>query len=957
MRKALIGAFGVMWVSITSLAQVDTTFVYSNNKPYGSLDIRISKSANNYYYLNEGKTFSFRESAPGVKTDTYRDMTAWDSSPYGEGHLREKNTGSDTFVMNYRFLVPQDYDENYQPGYPLIIVFHGLGERGNCWDSYCYHAGHEYNPLDNNPPAPTAADHELLNNDHQLSNGGAVHLHARNLAGGKRPDDNTLHARAFPGFVLFPQNLNGWDIKSTQDALRLLRLFIKKYNIDQDRVYIHGLSNGGQGVYEAIKRAPWMFAAAITMSAIGDANIIQQNMAGAVAHIPLWVFQGAQDTNPYPQKTENYVRQFRDAGMVVRYTKYDHLGHGTWNTAYNEPDFFTWLLGRNRSEVHAFAGSPLLCGSQGVELRMPEGFHAYEWQLNGSTISGANDASHHATQPGKYRGRYARVANPTGADWNPWSAELEVKQGEALPAAAIHQIGTVVLRDPNNNANARLRAEGEFNQYYWYKDGNLIDFPGTQDDTIRSPILTPAMGNGAYTLVTSNYGGCKSPPAPPVYVFFNNSAPLNITAPSNLVATPKGPSVTLTWADNSGNEGSFEIWRRHQTPQGAFTSWTLAALTAANTTSFNDVSLLETTTYEYRIRAVSATGRSDYFPASSAVSVQTETDEEAPTAPANFSATMIGVQRARLSWAPSTDNALLRDYVIEYGGVQHATHALDTTFVLSGLPLNESVSLTVRARDAAGNLSDPSEPGVVNTAMAGLYYQHSTGFVEVLDSVRWDVPEFTGRTLTFSLEPKTQEDYFNFRFDGFLFITQAGTYQFRLTSDDGSRMYLDGQRIINNDGIHELATVASNNQNLSAGPHRIMVDFFDYIETDSLSVQYRGPDTGNAWIPVTVDVLKSDESVVTSVEDPAHRPMTLSVYPNPSSMHTIHVKVETFRTSPVSIQLLDPAGRRVLTEVFEADRLADGIVLTPSGTLTTGIYLVVARQEDITDVVRVVVKE
>src|SRR5690606_6465405 len=108
-------------------------------------------------------------------------------------------------------------------------------------------------------------------------------------------------------------NLNGWDIKSVQDALRLVRLFIKKYNIDEDRVYIHGLSNGGQGVYEAIKRAPWMFAGALTMSAISDANIIAQNMTGAIAHIPLWAFQGGQDINPYPQKTENYIRQFRDA--------------------------------------------------------------------------------------------------------------------------------------------------------------------------------------------------------------------------------------------------------------------------------------------------------------------------------------------------------------------------------------------------------------------------------------------------------------------------------------------------------------------------------------------------------------------------------------------------------------------------------------------------------------------
>ncbi len=944
MRKWIFCAV-LGWFFHHAHAQVDTTYIYSNNKPYGSLDIRIAKSPANYYYLQEDKTFSFRESAPGVKTQTYLDMTGWDSSPYGQGNLREKGASTDAFVMNYRFLVPEGYNPDYAPGYPLIIMFHGLGERGNCWDDFCYHADQAYDPLTNNPPAPTASDHQLLNNDHQLSNGGAVHLGARNLAGTKLPDDESLHERAFPGFVLVPQNLNGWDIKSVQDALRLLRLFIKRYNIDQDRVYIHGLSNGGQGVYETIKRAPWMFAAAITMSAISDANIIQQNMTGAIAHIPLWAFQGGQDTNPYPQKTEYYIRQFRDAGMVVRYTKYDELGHGTWNTAYNEPEFFSWLLGRNRAQIHAYAGNPVLCGSEGVELSMPVGFYAYEWQRDGAPIAGANEANYSATQPGKYRGRFSRVPNPNSADWNQWSKAIEVKQGEGLPAAEIRQIGTVVLKDLNGNGNAHLRATGDYSQYYWYKDGKLIDFPGMQDDTIRSPVLAPAMGNGAYTLVTSNYGSCKSPPSPPLHVFFNNSAPVDITAPANLAAEAKGPSATLTWTDQSQDEGGFELWRRRKMPEGSFTPWEMAVLTAPNATHYDDVALLPTTQYEYRIRAVSSTARSDYFPETSAVSVQTETDDEAPTAPEYFHVRRTGVQRAHLTWSAAADNALLRDYVIAYNGQSVPTHATDTAIVLTDLPLNEVLSITVKARDAAGNLSEPSPAVTLNMHLAGLFYQHSTGFVQTLDSVNWDLPEFTGMVLRFTLDPKTQEDYFNFRFDGFLYITQGGSYQFRLISDDGSRMYFDGQRIINHDGMHELSAAQSANRQLATGAHRITVDFFDYIETDSLGVQYRGPDTGNAWTTITTDVLKSAEDVITSVADPVGGDVVLSVFPNPSRRGNINVKVETAMPAPVLIQMLDPAGRSILAETFEPSALEAGITLSPPNSLAEGIYLITATQE------------
>ena len=159
---ALLAAFGF----VSAFGQVDTTLIYNNSMPYGSLDIRLARSSTQYYYLQENVTYSFRESQPGVKTNTYRDMTAWDSSPFKQGNLREKTNTADNFVLNYRYLVPQGYNPNYAPGYPLIVVFHGLGERSNCWNRDCYHADATYSPVTNNPPAPTDTLSQLLNNDH-----------------------------------------------------------------------------------------------------------------------------------------------------------------------------------------------------------------------------------------------------------------------------------------------------------------------------------------------------------------------------------------------------------------------------------------------------------------------------------------------------------------------------------------------------------------------------------------------------------------------------------------------------------------------------------------------------------------------------------------------------------------------------------------------------------------------
>jgi hypothetical protein len=78
-------------------AQVRPGYLYNTAMPYGTLDIRTTVSSTESYYLQEGKTFAFRESSPGVKTNKYRDMTTWESNPYLQGHLRYKKGTVDKY--------------------------------------------------------------------------------------------------------------------------------------------------------------------------------------------------------------------------------------------------------------------------------------------------------------------------------------------------------------------------------------------------------------------------------------------------------------------------------------------------------------------------------------------------------------------------------------------------------------------------------------------------------------------------------------------------------------------------------------------------------------------------------------------------------------------------------------------------------------------------------------------
>lgn len=437
--KRFLTVFLFCAAGMVSLAQVKSSYQYHTSMPYGVLDIRTKISSTNYYYLKEGQTFAFRESSPGVKTNSYLDMTSWESSPYQQGHLRHKNGSADKFIMNYRLLFPANYNTSYAEGYPLIVLMHGAGERGNCLYDNCYHSGWNYDPNVNSPAAPTASTHKLLNNDHNLFIGGKQHLDARNLAGTRLPNDPSMPTRAFPGFVLVPQMFNVWDSLNVQDVVRIVRLHCEKYKIDPNRIYIHGLSIGGYGVYEALMRASWLFAAALPMSAIRDANIFKYNQQGRVIHVPIWTFQGELDKAPTAAYTNTVVQNFRNAGAVIRYTLYIGTGHAIWNKAYAEPDFFTWMLSKSKANIHPYKGITVIIRSknQYPKLMLAEGFLAYQWEKDGVIISGATANTYTATATGTYRARFSRLSTaPTATQWNKWSAPVTVTEAAAAQVAS-----------------------------------------------------------------------------------------------------------------------------------------------------------------------------------------------------------------------------------------------------------------------------------------------------------------------------------------------------------------------------------------------------------------------------------------------------------------------------------------------------------------------------------------
>lgn len=94
--------------------------------------------------------------------------------------------------------------------------------------------------------------------------------------------------------------------------------------------------------------------------------------------------------------------------------------------------------------------------------------------------------------------------------------------------------------------------------------------------------------------------------------------------------------------------------------------------------------------------------------------------------------------------------------------------------------------------------------------------------------------------IVMNVPQRKQADDFALRFSGNVIVPTAGKYTFFVASDDGSRIYLDDKLLVDNDRLQGM-TERSGTVELTAGPHKLMVTYFDNGGGDGLSVAWSGP--------------------------------------------------------------------------------------------------------------------
>jgi predicted peptidase len=219
--------------------------------------------------------------------------------------------------MGYRLLLPKPLEQNKK--YPVVLFFHGAGERGDDNEKQLVHCADKF---------ATAANREK-----------------------------------YPAFVIVPQcpASQQWvemqwgadsgtrpaePSKAMSLALAILGAVETEYaaNIDLDRVYVSGISMGGYGTWDCITRHPERFAAAVPVCGGGD----EKTVTAMVAAVPVWAFHSSDDPVVKVIRTRNMIEAMKAAGGNPRYTEYEKAGHGSWGPAYADPGLFPWLFSQAR---------------------------------------------------------------------------------------------------------------------------------------------------------------------------------------------------------------------------------------------------------------------------------------------------------------------------------------------------------------------------------------------------------------------------------------------------------------------------------------------------------------------------------------------------------------------------------------------------------------------------------
>jgi predicted peptidase len=224
-------------------------------------------------------------------------------------HKREhfEKTITRKAALDYLLFLPEGYEAKGEKKWPLMLFLHGAGERG--------------------------------------TNVARVAVHG--------PPKIVKAKKNFP-FILISPQCPADRFWNDEELLALLDEAIAKHNVDQNRVYLTGLSMGGYGSWSLGTKYPERFAAIAPICGGGEQIAVLlsgRQKKSALNSMGVWAFHGAKDNVVQMEESQRMTNLLMRAGCKdVKLTIYPEAGHDSWTQAYNEPEIWNWFLAHRRDK-------------------------------------------------------------------------------------------------------------------------------------------------------------------------------------------------------------------------------------------------------------------------------------------------------------------------------------------------------------------------------------------------------------------------------------------------------------------------------------------------------------------------------------------------------------------------------------------------------------------------------
>ena len=155
--------------------------------------------------------------------------------------------------------------------------------------------------------------------------------------------------KSFPFLTIAPQcrKTGNWNSRKPryEMGIQILDQVIHEFRADEDRIFLTGVSSGGDGVWNIATAFPERFAAIVPLcSASGNAHSI------ATARLPIWSLYNDGDEPTLMNASRQLRQRLIEQGSSPLVTNYDASGHDCWNRGYRTTAVYEWLLKQSRSQ-------------------------------------------------------------------------------------------------------------------------------------------------------------------------------------------------------------------------------------------------------------------------------------------------------------------------------------------------------------------------------------------------------------------------------------------------------------------------------------------------------------------------------------------------------------------------------------------------------------------------------